>query len=158
MNLNDENELEALIDRELKALPPLTAPDALAARIMSKATAPQSIAWYQAGWQNWPLALRATSFLILLAVFAGLCFGGWQISQIKSVSQAGEKVSTAFALMNLAGEILGVLRDAVVLVVGQVGIGYFLGALAVLAAAYAMCLALGSFYVRFAFSAKNKFL
>lgn len=152
MNPNHENELEALIDRELKALPQLSAPDTLASRIMTAAAVEQRLPWYQAGWQAWPLSVRIASFAALLALFVGLCFGGSEISQTKGVTEAGEKVSRAFSLISLASETLSVLKNAAVLVVQHIGPGYVIAALAVMAAAYALCIALGSFYVRFAFA------
>ena len=152
MNPNHENELEALIDRELKSLPPLSAPDSLASRIMATVATQQRVPWYRAGWQSWPLALRAASFVTLLTLFVGLCFGGEKAWQFASKSDSAEKVSDTFSLLGLMAKTLGALVDAVPQLVRQIGTGYLIAAVALIALAYAACIAFGSFYLRFAFA------
>jgi hypothetical protein len=152
MNPNHDNELEALIDRELKSLPSLSAPRSLAPRIMAAVTAQQCVPWYRAGWQSWPLALRAASFVTLLTLFLGLCFGGERAWQFASKSDSAEKVSDTFSLLGLIGKTLGVLVDSVPQLVRQIGTGYLVAAIALIALAYAACIAFGSFYLRFAFA------
>jgi ABC-type amino acid transport system permease subunit len=152
MNPNPENELEARIDRELKSLSPLASPPSLAPRIMAAIAEQERAPWYRNGWQAWPLALRASSLVVLLALFAGLCFGGVKLSESKGVTAASGKVSGAFSLLSVAGKTLAALADAAVEVVRHVGTGYVVAAFAVIALAYAACVAFGSFYLRFAFS------
>jgi len=108
--------------------------------------------WYRNGWQAWPLALRVASFVGLLALFAGLCFGGVKFSQSEGVTAASGKVNGVFALLGVVGKTLATLADAAMEVVRHIGTGYVVAALAVIALAYAACVAFGSFYLRFAFS------
>ena len=152
MNSNQENELAARIDRELKSLPPLTAPPSLAPRIMARLSAQAETAWYHRAWPTWPKPWRAASLMVLLAFFGGLCFAGWQASHASSVTAASEKVSGAFALVTLAANTLGALGNAAAQVIRHLGTGVIVGAVAVMALAYAGCVAFGSFYLRFAFA------
>ena len=152
MNPNHEQELVARIDRELKSLPPLRAPASLAPRVMSALAAPEGTPQYRTGWQTWPLALRAASFVLLVALFAGLCFAGWQASQTAAMTTVTAKVSSVFSLVGLVGKTLNVLGDAAMQVVRQLGTGVLVGAAVVVLLAYAACVGLGSFYVRFAFA------
>jgi len=152
MNSNQENELAARIDRELKSLPPLSAPPSLAPRIMARLAAQAEVAWYRRAWPTWPTALRATSLIVLLAFFGGLCFAGWQGSHTPSVTAASEKVSGAFALVTLAANTLSALGNAAAQVMRHLGTGAIVAAVAMMALAYAVCLAFGSFYLRFAFA------
>lgn len=152
MNPNHETQLAALVDRELKALPPLSAPPSLSPRVMAALAAQARAPKYRNGWQTWPLAWRAASFVILVAIFAGLCFTGWQASQTASVTALTAKLSGVFSLVSLAGKTLGVLGDAAAQAFRSLGTGVMVAAVAVVLFAYASCAALGSFYVRLAFA------
>jgi len=152
MNTNHKNELAALIDRELKSLPPLAAPPTLAPRILARLAAPAEPAWYRRPWPTWPLAMRTASMLVLLALFGGLCFAGWQVSHAASVTAASEKVSGVFALVSLAVKTLSALGNAAAQVAQHLGTGFVVAALAIVALSYAACVGLGSFYLRFAFA------
>lgn len=77
MNSQPEDELAAQVDRELKSLPPLSAPAALAPRVLAAIAAQQPAPAYRSAWQSWSLAWRLASFTMLAALFAGLCFAGW---------------------------------------------------------------------------------
>jgi len=152
MNSNQENELAARIDRELKSLPPLTASPSLAPRIMARLAAQAEVAWYRRAWPTWPMALRATSLIVLLAFFGGLCFAGWQASHAPSVTAASEKVSGALALVTLVANTLSALGNAAAQVMRYLGTGAIVAAVAIMGLAYAACVAFGSFYLRFAFA------
>ena len=149
MNTNHERELESLIDRELKSLPPLSAPASLASRVMALVVA-RAVPWYRRAWQTWPVALQAGSLAVLLALFGGLCFAGWKVSLAPGVTAATQKVSGAFSLVNLAWKTLAVLGDAAAQVLQHLGTGFLVALFAVALIGYAGCLAFGSFYVRFA--------
>lgn len=152
MNPPQENELAAQIDRELKSLPPLQAPASLAPRVLAAIAAQRRAPGTRAGWQSWPLAWRVASFAVLAALFAGLCFAGWQATQTEAVTTATAKVSGVFALFSLAGKVFNVLGEALMAVVRHVGTGYVIGALVLVGLAYAACAAAGSYYFRFAFA------
>ena len=147
-----EKELEAEIDRELKGLPELPAPDTLASRVMLAIESRAKVAWYRQPWQMWPAALRMGSLVLLLALFGGLCFAGWRLAQgeafIGATREFGRWLSGVSALENT----LNVLLGAVVLAVKQLGTGFIVAALAALAIGYAICLGLGTVCVRIAFA------
>lgn len=152
MNPNHEHELEALVDRELKSLPPLPAPPTLAPRILAVIAARAEAPWYRRPWPTWPLALQGSSLAILLALFATLCLGGGRLFQTEAVAETSAKVGGVLSVFELAWRTLGVLRDAGVQVLQHVGSGYVIGFAVVALMAYALCLALGSACVRFAYA------
>jgi hypothetical protein len=152
MNTNYDHELEMRVDRALKSLPPLSAPPTLAPRVLARIATRTEAPWYQRAWPTWPLALRTASFILLLAIFGGLCFAGWHASHASSVTAATEKVSGAFALLSLAANTLSVLGNAVAQVMRHLGTGFIVAAVAVVLLAYATCVGFGSFYFRFAFA------
>jgi hypothetical protein len=145
------SELEALVDRELKALPPLTAPPNLAPRILAAIAARAEAPWYRRPWQTWPLALQAPSFALLLALFGTLCFGSWRFFQSETVAATTGKVGGILSVFDLVLRTLGALRDAGLQVIQHVGSGYVIGFALVVLTAYALCLALGTACVRFAY-------
>ena len=108
MNANHDHELEARIDRELKSLPPLSAPPTLAPSIMARLAGQEEVAWYRRAWPAWPLALRAASLVVLLALFGGLCFAGWSASHAPGVTTATGKVGGM-----LAGKVEGIEKGTV---------------------------------------------
>jgi hypothetical protein len=71
----DEQDLERLVDRELKRLPLPRAPRSLAPRVMAAVAAIRPPAWYARPWLQWPIALQALSVVL----FAGLAAGAWQL-------------------------------------------------------------------------------
>lgn len=149
MNTNHERELEALIDRELKSLPPLSAPASLASRVMALVAA-RAVPWYRRAWQTWPVALQAGSLAVLLVLFSGLCTAGWKVSQASTVTEATQKVSGAFSLVNLVWKTLAVLGAAAAQVLQHLGTGFMVALFALVVIGYATFLAFGSYYVRFA--------
>ena len=89
-----EQQLEERLDRELKELPELQAPPALAARILSAVSRRAARPWYRRSWQAWPVTLQAASLPILLAMFGGLCW---------SVSALAHTVAAAPATQRIVG-------------------------------------------------------
>ena len=152
MNPEYEKELEAAIDRELKGLPELPAPDTLASRVMEAIESRAKVAWYRQPWEMWPAPLRMGSLALLLALFGGLCFGGWRLAQGESFIGATHKLGQWLAGVSALGNTLSVLLGAVVLAVKQLGTGFLVAALMAVAVGYAVCLGLGTVCVRIAFA------
>lgn len=72
--------------------------------------------------------------------------------QTTAVAEATAKVSSAVALVSLVGKTLSVIGNAAVEVAQHLGTGFMVIAVVVMLLAYAVCAAVGSFYVRFAFA------
>jgi hypothetical protein len=149
MNDNYERELEAEIDARLRELGELTAPATLAPRVMRTIERRSVRPWYRQSWDTWPVALRAASFAGLLVLFAGLCFGAWQVAHGGAgqgsvsfgswVAGAGALWRTLVLLANLPAEIVGPLGMQVA------GFG-----IAMIFMAWVVCIGLGTVYVRLA--------
>jgi hypothetical protein len=147
-----EKELEAAIDRELKGLPELPAPDALASRVMLAIESRATVAWYCQPWERWPAALRLGSLALLLALFGGLCVGGWRLAQGEAFIGATHELGQWLSGVGALGNTVSVLLGAVVLAVKQLNTGSIIAVLAALAVGYAICLGLGTVCVRIAFA------
>jgi hypothetical protein len=140
-----------VIDRELKGLLELPAPDTLASRVMLAIEGRAKVAWHRQPWHMWPDALRMGSLVLLLALFGGLCFAGWRLAQGEAFIGAMHKLGQWLLGVSALGNTLDVLLGAVVLAVKQLGTGFIVAALAAVAVGYAICLGLGTVCVRIAF-------
>jgi len=147
-----DEELEAMIDRELKGLPELPAPDVLASRVMSAIGNRAKVAWYRQPWQMWPAALRLGSLVLLLALFGGLCLAGWRLAQGEAFIGATHEFGRWLSSVSALGNTLSVLLGAVVLAAKQLGTGLIVAVLAAVAIGYLICLGLGTVCVRIAFA------
>jgi len=67
----DPADLERLIDRELRALPPPRAPRTLLPRVMAAVRVSADRPWYARAWLTWPAGWQVASVLALLATAAG---------------------------------------------------------------------------------------
>ncbi len=152
MNPDYDKQLEAAINRELKTLPELTAPSALANRVMAAIGQSARVPWYRRSWQMWPAAWQAASLVVLLALFGGLCLGGWQLSQAEVTTFALHRVAEWFYGLNVIGNTFSALINAAVLVAKKLGTGFIVACLVAMGTGYAMCIGLGTVYYRLAFA------
>lgn len=67
-----QDDLERLIDRELRALPAPRAPRSLLPRVMAAVAARHVMPWYRRGWANWPPLWQVASLVAVVALSAGV--------------------------------------------------------------------------------------
>jgi hypothetical protein len=150
MNPHDEQQLEAAVNRELKTLPTLRAPASLAARVMAEIERRQALPWYRRAWLTWPMPLRAVSFAGLLAAFGALCYGSWALVQSPAVMTASRTVGGWLASLGAIWKAGAVLVAAAGHALQSLGpITLICGGM-MLVASYALCVGLGTVYVRLA--------
>jgi hypothetical protein len=107
----DPHDLERLIDRELKSLPPPQAPVTLLPRVIA-AAALRARPWYRREWTAWPVAARAAA---LMAAVAFIAAAFWWLPVVHAPEAAGRVVAwTARAASAIR------LADAVALTLGTV--------------------------------------
>jgi hypothetical protein len=151
MNSEHDQQLEAEINRALKALPELTAPASLASRVMAAIDKRDTVPWYRRSWQSWPLAVRCCSLGVMLLLFCAACFAAWTFSgsgmSALALQKAGEWASGFEVVLNTLGAIL----NAFVLVGKKLGTGFIAACLIVAGLSYVMFVGLGTLYVRLAF-------
>ncbi|MCX6909481.1 MAG: hypothetical protein NTY01_15765 [Verrucomicrobia bacterium] len=70
--MNPEQDLEKLMERELRSLPPPRAPETLAPRVMAAITARATLPWHQRTWFEWPLGWQVASAALTVAFLAML--------------------------------------------------------------------------------------
>ncbi len=147
MNPNPDNQLEAQMDRELKSLPRLTAPATLSPRIMAAIAARTTAPWYHRPWPTWPVPLRATALVLLLAAFGGLCAAGSEALTATAGVAAGW-----FEGISVFWKAAGVLWGAVSLALKSLGPAFLIGMSLLLLLCYAACMGLGTICVRLGYA------
>jgi len=152
MNPDYYQQLEAAISRELKALPELAAPGSLASRVMAAIEQRARVPWYRRSWQTWPVALQAASLMVLLALFGGLCLGGWRLSQTETATLALHRAGEWLFGLGVIQNTFSVLVNAAVAVVKKLGTGVIAACLIAAGIGYAMCIGAGTVYFRLAFA------
>jgi hypothetical protein len=152
MNTQYEKRLEQEIDRELKALPELTAPSSLAQRVMSSIQQKAEVPWYARSLMEWPVPLRVAAMLFLVALFGGLCVVVWQVRQAGAFGDAFQPVLSFVAQARTFLVAVGVLLQAVVLAAKHLGTAFLVACLAAVLMGYVFCLGLGSLWLRVAFA------
>ena len=156
MNPDYDKQLEAAISRELKALPELAAPVALASRVMAAIEQRARVPWYRRSWQTWPAALQAASLVVLLVLFGGLCYGGWELAQTGTATLALHRAGEWFSGLSVIGNTFNVLVNAAVLAVKKLGTGVIVACLVAVGIGYAMCIGVGTVYFRLAFAKRQE--
>ena len=148
MNFDYEKRLESAVDRELKQLPDLLAPHTLIFRVMKVLEARLGLPWYRQSWQMWSLTLQTVSLVILVGLFAGLCFGAWRLTHLESVAAATGSVGHWFGGLGVIWHAVAALMSALVVAIKQLGTGFLVAIFAALALGYALCVGLGTVYLR----------
>ena len=156
MNPNRDQRLEAVIQRELQSLPELAAPTTLADRVLRLIEQRARLPWYRRSWQAWPVALQAASLAVLLALFGGLCIGGWELSHAKTAALVLHRAAEWLSELNLIGNTLDVLANAALLVMKKLGMGVIIALLVMASLGYALCVGLGTVYYRLAFAKREE--
>jgi hypothetical protein len=152
MHSEYEKQLEAEIQRQLDGLRELRAPDTLLARVMSQVGTHAELPWYRQPWLMWPQLVRVVTFVLLLVVFGTLCFASWKLTQAESVVASAERLGGWFAAIGAVWNALNALLNVIVLLLKQLGTGFLVGCLVAMTLGYALCLGLGTIYVRLAFA------
>ena len=147
MNQEHEKQLEACVRRELEALSELSAPPALANRILRAIEQRAAIPWCRQSWSTWPAGLRAASLTALLLAFSGLCVGVWMVTHgATAPGWLTNGVADASAILRA----VEVLVSTTASLISQLGVGVLAIGAAVIFGAWVTCIGLGTAYVRFA--------
>lgn len=152
MNPDYEKKLETAIDRELKGLPELAAPETLSRRVMAAIAQRVSVPWYRNAWQNWPAHLRIPAFALLVVFFGALCFGAWKLPHTEFATAGATKVGGWFSGIVSLWNALNAVVSVFVLAFKQLGTGIIAAILGGIALAWLMCLGVGTACVRLAWA------
>lgn len=155
MDPDYEQKLAAAIRRELNTLGELPAPAGLEERILHAIELRASAPWYRRAWPSWPQPLQIASAIGLLLAFAGLCFGAWHFTQTPVFAVASEKVSGVLECLGFVQRTLGLIANSLARAFASLGPVVLAAVACMLAGAYAVCVGLGTVYLRLAFVRRN---
>lgn len=150
MKTNSPDPLESAIDRELKRLPELAAPRTLAPRVMAEIHRRNFGPRAQASWDTWSPVPRMASLAGLVAVFAAICFGGWELWGMASAAAQTPRVSAWVSAADTFWTVVATLFKAGSAVLGYLGPAVLICGGLVCAASYAACVGLGTAAMRYA--------
>ena len=152
MSLDYEKKLEVEVDRELKGLPEIAAPATLIARVMASIELRKALPWFRRAWHTWPGSLQGLFLIAMLALFGGICFGGWEASHTATFGLAVHKVGGWFSGLGAIYTALNALAGAGIALIKQINSAVLVGLLCAAGLGYSLFLALGTMYVRLAFA------
>ncbi|MEO5801906.1 MAG: hypothetical protein ABIR24_00125 [Verrucomicrobiota bacterium] len=144
-----ETQLEKAITDKLKALPELSAPDQLAARVMSTLATRAARPWYRNSWQTLPPAAKTISFLLFLVAFGGLCFAGWKFTEGNTLAKIIPNTSEWFSTLNVIGNTTSALFHAALLALKQLSPVFLFACALIAVASYTACIGLGTVIFRY---------
>ena len=140
----EHEELDELLDRELRHLPPFAAPGSLAPRVMAAVRAKAAAVaapWWLQSWVAWPMYARAALFVAALLI-ATIFFSSSVVLP--------EKIGTIENPMaNLLGD-FALIGNTIALLWQKIGQPLFLTRIAVCVAMYFVCVGLGTAMFRVA--------
>ena len=136
MNPHDEQNLERLVHRTLRELPPRRAPRTLEQRVLAEIERRSTIAWWRQGFAHWPTAARVV-FLILSGGFAKIAvmaavwaFAGFDALQFQQV------FATQFAWLDAGIAVVRAFADFASVTARSIPAVWIYGGLAAIAGLY----------------------
>jgi len=154
-NSNYERQLETEIDRELRGLPELKASAALTRRVMGEIARRATRPWYRQSWQHWPWPAQLAALVGSLALVAALCYGTWYLPHTAVFAALAQRVTGVTAEFGVLWNFLNVLLNAAVAVVKHLGLGFVIACAVAAAVGYAVCVSVGTVYVRLAVARRS---
>lgn len=151
MSDQEKLELERVIHRELRGLPEPKAPETLVHRVMLAVHARERAPWWQRSWLAWPFGFQLVSLIVLLfsaGLVSYLLGAAWDGVNVASIWQ---RVIASLAWLQPFAEVATALANAVVIICRAANPLWLLGAAGIIAAAYLVCIGLGTVCVRVAF-------
>jgi len=150
--MNEQEQLEQLIRRELRKLPELRAPETLLHRVMLSVHAKERQPWWQRPWLTWPRPAQWVSSALFASTVAALIYYGAQAWQLAGIGNPLDKVWLWIVSLAPLWNWLVAFVNAVALVVQKGGQLYLFLGLGVAATMYLFCVATGTVCYRLAFT------
>ncbi len=146
-----EKLLETFIDRELKQLTELTAPETLIPRVWAALRA-KAKPWWQRSWASWPRWGQGVFLLATVLLIAGVVNGAPQAAEGLPVQSLLAECASWFAFLAPVWKFLASLGNAFVVLARSGGQLLLWAAVAAAAVVYLTCVGLGTLAYRVAFN------
>jgi hypothetical protein len=156
MHNGNDQQLEAAVDRVLKALPPLKAPDTLIPRVLAAIEPAASMRWYRRPWQTWPRALQLALLCVAIALCAGLYVGIGQIANALRGTHVAAQLNDVLSTLSAGRQVAIALANAGSLVLARLGTGWLVACGVLVLLSYAACVGLGTIFARLAWARNSQ--
>jgi len=137
-----EERVERLLSRELRALPPRSAPRTLESRVFSELARRAARPWWQRSFADWPMGPRVAFVLICIALVGATFLGG--VSAFVGVRSLSEVGALLLVWMQPALVIMASVGGLAALLVRVIPPFWFYAGLAVGAMLYVTLFGLGA--------------
>jgi len=144
MNPHDSERLEAAIQGVLRGLPDRKAPSGFEARVLAELARRAALPWWRRSFSHWPSAVRAGFYLGSALAAYLLVRGLFAFGSSQSAHQLAGGLSTSFAWLVLARDVLASLDRTARLLLSAINPLWLYGAAALIAACYAALGAIGA--------------
>jgi len=138
---DNHEQLERLIHRTLRELPPRRAPRSLEARVMAELERRAALPWWHQSYAHWPVAVRAAFFLGTAALAALLVAGLFSLTRGAGATQLA---ADGFAWLSLTRDLARTASDTAGALWRSIPPLWLYGTLATLAACYATLIGVGA--------------
>ncbi len=150
--MNEQEQLERLMQSELRKLPELRAPETLVHRVMLAVHTKERQPWWQRPWLTWPRPAQWISSALFAMTVAALIYFGAQAWQLAGIGNPLDKIWLAIVSLAPLWNWLVALLNVLVVVVQKGGQLYLFIGLGVAATMYLLCVATGTACYRLAFN------
>jgi len=144
MSPHPDEELEHLIDRELRRLPDRPAPGTLMPRVMQAIAARQATPWWQKSFVHWPLPARLAFLTGSSTLAALLGYLVWGLSSGVTLGALGAEIRPWLSGLSVIRSILETLGSAALVLAKSAGPWLMWAAITIAAVSYLTTIGLGT--------------
>lgn len=144
MNPHDEKNLERLVDRALRDLPPRRAPQTLEIRVQAEIARRAARPWWLKGFTHWPMAARGAFAVVCIGlvplVIMAITWGTARVNAAQLKVVFASELHWANAAAHFGGTIMTLAAD----LIGSIPPLWLYGGAATIAALYVALFGLGA--------------
>jgi hypothetical protein len=144
MRPHPDEELEHLIDRELRRLPELPAPATLMPRVMQAIAARQAVPWWRKSFIHWPVSARLAFLAGSSALTALLVYLVWGFSSGVSLGGLGSEIQPWLSGLSAIRSLLETLGSAALVLAKSASNWLMWSAITMAAVSYLTTVGLGT--------------
>jgi hypothetical protein len=150
MRPSPESELEQAIDRELRELSELKAPETLVPRVLRAIAEREQLPWWSKSFAFWPAPARLLFLMLTSGLAVLLLYFTWGLSVGVTWESLAREVTELAARVDLARDVMTALGGAMVLLVRSAGSWLIWGGAVMVGASYLTAIGLGTVWHRMA--------
>lgn len=144
MSPHPDEELEHLIDRELRRLPDRPAPDSLMPRVFGAIAARQALPWWRKSFAHWPVSARLVFLAGSTALAAMLGYLVWGVSSGVSLGALGAEIRPWLSGFGAVRSVVETLASAAVVMARSAGPWLMWSAVSIATVSYLTTIGLGT--------------